>query len=93
MTVESGDEIGLVGMQICMGHKLKQVVITQPKHVERIIEKFKVTKGAPMPALGKLMGDDVDSPLLDDQTDYMSKCAMLMYVSQRTYPRNSSSSH
>ena len=86
VTVESGDEIGLVGMQIRMDRESKQVVITQPKHVERIIEKFKVTKAAPTPALGKLMADDVDSPLLEDQTDYMSKCAMLMYVSQRTYP-------
>jgi hypothetical protein len=86
VTVESGNEIGLVGMQIRMDHKLKQVVITQPKHVERIIEKFQVTKGAPTPALGKLMGDNIDSPLLADKADYMSKYAMLMYMSQRTYP-------
>jgi hypothetical protein len=86
VTVESGNEIGLVGMQIRMDRELKQFVITQPKHVERFIEKFKVTKGAPTPALGKLMGDNIDSPLLADQADYMSKCAMLMYASQRTYP-------
>jgi len=32
------------------------------------------------------MADDVDSPLLKDQAEYMSKCAMLMFLSQRTYP-------
>ncbi len=32
------------------------------------------------------MGDDEDSPLLHDQSEYMSKCAMLMFLSQRTYP-------
>jgi hypothetical protein len=58
----------------------------QPKHVEQIIETFKVTKGAPSLAMVKLMADDVDSPLLQDQSDYMCKCAMLMFVSQRTYP-------
>jgi hypothetical protein len=31
------------------------------------------------------MGDDIASPLLADQTEYLPKCAMLMYVSQRTY--------
>jgi len=86
VTVESGDVIGLVGMQIRMDREQKQVVITQPKHVKKIIEKFEVTKGAPTPALAKLMIDDINSPLLEDQADYMSKCAMLMYVSQRTYP-------
>ncbi len=52
----------------------------------RIIEAFQVTKGAPSPALVKLMGDDEDSPFLKDQTDYMSKCAVLMFLSQQTYP-------
>jgi len=32
------------------------------------------------------MADDEDSPLLKDQSDYMSKCAMLMLIPQRTYP-------
>ena len=32
------------------------------------------------------MGDEIESPLLENQSDYMSKCAMLMFVSQRTYP-------
>ncbi len=86
VTVELGDKIGLVGMQICMDHKRKEVIITQPKHVERIIDTFKVTKGAPSPAMVKLMADDVNSPMLEDQSDYTSKCAMLMFVSQRTYP-------
>jgi hypothetical protein len=86
MTVESGDESGLVGMQISQNRVKKQVVITQPKHVKRIIKMFQVMKGAPMPALEMLMGDELDSPLLENQSDYMSKCVMLMFVLQRTYP-------
>ncbi len=31
-------------------------------------------------------GDDIISPILKDQADYMLKCAMLMLVLQRTYP-------
>jgi hypothetical protein len=58
VTMESDDELGLVGMQISMNRVKKQVVITQPKHVKRIIEMFQVTKAAPMPALEKLMGDE-----------------------------------
>ena len=73
-------------MQIRMNRVKKQVVINQPKHVKCIIETFQVTKGALTPALEKLMGDELDSPLLENQSDYMSKCAMLMLVSQRTYP-------
>jgi hypothetical protein len=86
VTVESGDELGLVGIQISMDQKDKKVIVTQPKHVERIIETFQVTKGAPSPAMVKWMADDEDSPLLKDQSDYMSKCAMLMLIPQRTYP-------
>jgi hypothetical protein len=33
------------------------------------------------------MDDDDESPTLVDQKEFMSKCAMLMYVSQRTYPK------
>jgi hypothetical protein len=58
----------------------------QPKHVDWIIKTFKVNKGVPSPALVKLMGDDIDSPLLKDQSDYMSKCAMLMFLSQCMNP-------
>jgi len=82
VTVESGDELGLVGMQISMNRVKKQVVITQPKHVKRIIKTFQVKKGAPTPALEQQMGDELDSALLENQSDYMSKCAMLMFILQ-----------
>jgi hypothetical protein len=86
VTVESGDELGLVGMQIFMDREQKKVIITQPKHVEQIIETSQKTKGAPSPAMVKLMADDEDLPLIKDQCDFMSKSAMLMFISQRTYP-------
>ncbi len=72
VTTELGDELGLIGMHVCMDRNRKKVVITQPKQVARIIEAFKVTKGAPNPALTRLMGDDDESPLLQDQAEYMS---------------------
>jgi hypothetical protein len=86
ITVEDSEEIGLIGMQVKIDRVKKTITLTQPKQVACIIETFGVTKGAPRPALTKLMGDDDDAPLLDDQSDYMSKCAMLMFLSQRTYP-------
>jgi hypothetical protein len=86
VTIEIGDNLGLVGMHINMNRDKKRVVLTQPKHVERIINVFKVSKGAPNPALAKLMDDGDESPTLVDQKEFMSKCAMLMYVSQWTYP-------
>ncbi len=86
VTTELGYELGLIGMHVCMDRNQKKVIITQPKQVARIIDAFQVTKGAPSPALVRLMGDDDESPLLQDQAEYMSKCAMLMFLSQRTYP-------
>jgi hypothetical protein len=86
ITIKQGDQLGLIGMQIVMEREQRKVIISQPKQVARIIETFKVTKGAPSPALVKLMTDEDDSPLLTDQADYMSKCAMLMFLSQQTFP-------
>ncbi len=67
--MESGDKIGLAGMHTCMDQEHKQVVIMQPKHVVWIIETFKVNNGVPSPALVKLMGDDIKTSLLKDQSD------------------------
>jgi hypothetical protein len=86
ITTECGDELGLIGMQVIMNRQKKQVILTQPKQVARIIKTFQLTKGAPNPALAKLMGDDDESPKLTNQSDYMSKCAMLMFLLQCTYP-------
>jgi hypothetical protein len=59
----------------------------QPKQVARVMETFQVIKGAPNPALVKLMGDDDELPLLKNQSDYMSKCAIHLFLLQRTYPK------
>jgi hypothetical protein len=69
-----------------MDHEERNVILTQPKQVVKIIETLQVMKGASSPASVKLMGDDEELPLLPDQTDYTSKVAMLMFLSQRTYP-------
>jgi hypothetical protein len=86
ITVEDGDELGLIGIQIKMDRENKQVVLTQRKNIERIINTFRTTKGAPTPAMVNLMGDDDESPKLLDQREFLSKCSMLMFVLQRTYP-------
>lgn len=84
--MELGGELGLIGMQIQMRRDDKKVILTQPKHVSRIIDAFQVTKGSPRPVLVKLMGEDDESPMLKNQTEFMSKCSMLMFVLQWTYP-------
>jgi hypothetical protein len=86
VTVEMGDEIGLIGMQVKMDRIGKKVILTQPKNVERIITAFGVNKGAPTPALANVMGDDDTSPLLKNQKQFMSLNSMLMFIGQRTYP-------
>ncbi len=40
VTVEMGDEIGLIGMQVKMDRIDTKVILTQPKNVERIITAF-----------------------------------------------------
>jgi hypothetical protein len=86
ITIEDGDELGLIGIQIKMDRENKRVHLSQMKNIERIFATFKPVKGAPTPALSSLMGDDDDSPLLKDQREFLSKSAQLAFVSQRTYP-------
>lgn len=66
ITVEDGDKLRPFGIQIKMDHEKKQVVVTQRKNIERIINAFQTTKGASMPAMVILMGDDDQSPRLHD---------------------------
>lgn len=84
VTAESRDELGLLGMHTQMDCEWMQVVIMHPKYVEWIIETLKVTKQLQSPALVKLMADDADAFLLEDQPDNISKCAMLVFLSQKT---------
>jgi hypothetical protein len=74
LMIESGDELVLIGMQIRMDHVGRRVILTQPKQVAN-------TEGASSPASVKLMEDE-ELQLLPDQADYMSKVAMLMFISQ-----------
>jgi hypothetical protein len=81
VTVEEGEELGLVGMHVNLNRKERKVIFTQPMHVGCIIEAFNVSKGAPNLALAKLMDDDSELPMLKDRMEFMSKYAMLMYAS------------
>jgi hypothetical protein len=84
--VEQGDEIGLIGMQVKIDREEKLVMLTQPKFVQSVIEKFEVSKAAPCPALSNMMGDDDTSALLKNQKAFMSLNSLLMYGAMRTYP-------
>jgi len=53
--VELGDEQGLIGMQVKVDRVNKHVILTQPKFVQSGIDIFKVSKGAPSPALNDMM--------------------------------------
>jgi hypothetical protein len=86
ITVEQGNDVGVVGMQIRMDRQSKKVIITQPKWVQQVIDKFEVDQAAPTPAKDSLMGDDDTSPELTDQRKFMSLNSLLMYGAHRAYP-------
>jgi hypothetical protein len=86
ITVEQGDEIGVIGMQVRMDRQSKKVIVAQPKWVQQVINKFEVDKAAPTPAKDSLMGDDDTSPELTDQRKFMSLNSLLMYGAHRAYP-------
>jgi hypothetical protein len=88
VSVEMGDEIGLIVMQVKMDRIDMKVILTQPKNVDRIITAIGVDKGAPTPtpALANVMGDDDTSPLLQNQKQFMSLNSLLMFIGQRTNP-------
>ncbi len=86
ITVEQGDEIGVIGMQVRMDRQSKKVIVTQPKWVQQVIDKFEVDKAAPTPAKDSLTGDDDTSPELTDQRKFMSLNSLLMYGAHRAYP-------
>jgi len=86
ITVERGDEIGIIGMTAKFNREAKSVSISQKKYAESVKRAFGVTRGAPTPALGDVFGEATNQALLSDQRDFMSKNALLMFGSTRSYP-------
>jgi len=86
VTVEKGDELGIIGIQVSMDRELRRVVLSQRKFVDKVKEVFGELKPARSPAAPDLMRDDEGSPLLPDQSDFRSKNALLMFGAARTYP-------
>ena len=64
----------------------RKVILSQRKFANKVVEAFGVTRGAPNPALQDAMADDEESLLLEDQRNFMSKNALLMFGATRTYP-------
>jgi recombinational DNA repair protein RecR len=56
VSIEIGDNLGLVGMQINMNRDKKRVVLTQPKHVKRIINTFKSVKRSTKSSISEVDG-------------------------------------
>ena len=81
-----GDELGIVGVQVNLDRTQKRVVLSQRKFADKVVEGFGVKRAAPNPALPDAMGDDLTSELLEDQREFMSKNALLMFGATRTYP-------
>jgi hypothetical protein len=86
VTVERGDELGIIGIQVKMDRLRKRVVLSQKKFVDKVQEVCNPTKKASSPAALDLLHDDPNSPLLADQTDFRSKNSLLMFGATRTYP-------
>jgi hypothetical protein len=73
ITVEHGEKKGPNWYAYPDGSKRKKSDANATKTSGKIIEAINIKTGASNPASVKLMGDDDDSPLLQDQTEYMSK--------------------
>jgi hypothetical protein len=86
ITVERGNDLGIVGIQVKIDRESHKIILSQRKFAAKVVEVFGVTKGAPNPALTDVMGDDDESPLLKDQKEFMSKNSLLMFGATRTYP-------
>ena len=88
VVLETGDSIAWVGMQIEFrregdGH----IELSQKKYLNDVCERFSVTKTAPTPALADLYENDPDSPLLPNQTEYMSAVQSAAFAAHRTVPQ------
>jgi hypothetical protein len=86
ITTDTGDELGIIGIQVKMDREGRRVILSQKKFVDKVAEVFGTLKPASSPAAPDLMRDDDESPILEDQTDFRSKNSLLMFGATRTYP-------
>ena len=86
ITLEEGDNINVIGMNIQLDRIKGTVKIQQKRFVEKLLADRGVTKAAPTPCTMDFFKEPPNSPLLLDQRDFMSLNSSLMYAGKRTYP-------
>ena len=86
LTLDRGEVINILGMTVHMERNKGRAVVNQKRFLEKLCDEFKVKKTAVTPATADLLHQNPDSKLLDNQRDFMSLNATLMYASKRTYP-------
>ena len=88
-TLESGDKLNWVGMQVQLVRHGDQraIELSQHKYLADSIQEFGVTSVAPTPATATLFEIDPESALLTDQRRYMSAVATAAFAANRTVPQ------
>ena len=88
-TVEMGDSITWVGMQVSVKGRGSEmsIEISQHKYIADSVKEFNVKSTAPTPATSNLFDIDPDSPVLQDQRIYMSAVATAAFAANRTVPQ------
>ena len=88
-TIEKGDDITWVGMQVTVTGResTMQIELCQHKFIKDAVNEYNVKTTVPTPATTNLYDIDPDSPLLSDQRIYMSAVATAAFAANRTVPQ------
>jgi hypothetical protein len=88
ITVDEGEVISYLGMNIHLDYEREQVKITMDKYIEDVLEVCDVVGNAKTPALSDLFTVDVNSPPLaqDEKEHFHSMVAKLLYLAKRVRP-------
>jgi hypothetical protein len=86
ITVEQGDNISIIGMFVQLNRDERSAKIQQKHYVEDLCKRYNVQSAVSVPHTTSLFDNNPDSPLLDNQLEFMSINACCMFAANRTYP-------
>ena len=86
-TVEWGPELTLIGLRIVQNPEKCAIDISQPGYIRELANRAGVTWTAPTPALASLFENDPTSPVLLNQSEFLSLNAGVMFPAKRAYPQ------
>ena len=86
ITVEEGDTVNVIGMSIHLNRAEGSATIKQDGYIKKLLAEWGPTDRAPTPSTSDFFEFDPTSPLLEDQIEFLSINAGLMYAGKRTYP-------